>query len=77
MRGKFLLQMMLALFLLPSVTAYAAKIDVYRDTILSKHFTLKYEIMNPPIYYTSNDADLGFKGMTNSISEGVYDVLHG
>ena len=77
MRGKFFLKMMLALFLLPSVTANAAKTDVYRDAILAKHFTLKYEFVSPPIYRTSNNAELGFKGMTNSVSEGIYGTPHG
>ncbi len=77
MRGKFLLQMMLALFLLPSVTANAAKTDIYRDTILSKHFTLKYTVENPPVYQTNNSAYLGFSGMSNNASAGIYSTPHG
>ena len=77
MRGKIFLKTMLALFLLPSVTANAEKADLYRDAILSKHFTLKYEVVTPPVYQTNNDADLGFHGMTSSISSGVYNAPHG
>ena len=77
MRGKFLLQMMLALFLIPSVTATASKTDPYRDAILSKNFTLKYTVEIPPTFKTSNDANFGSKGMTIKDSMNFSDFPHG
>ena len=39
-----------------SNSADAAKVDIYRDAILNKTFTIKYEIANPPVFETNKNA---------------------
>lgn len=40
----------------------AAKIDVYRDAIINKNFTLKYEIETVPVYNSMREGSLTFRG---------------
>ena len=62
------------LVLCPSVQA--AKVDMYRDLLLSKKFTLKYDVQEIPIIQTSNDAVLTNRGLANKLATGFEGFPH-
>ena len=73
MRKIFLLW---TLLLILSSTVDAAKVDVYRNALLNKNFTLKYEVVDVPIVETSHDAVFTGKGLTNKKFTSLLDYLH-
>ena len=60
MLQKIFLTFIVIIFI--SNSAYAAKIDAYRNAIKNKTFTIKYQITNPPIYQSNNEGKLANKG---------------
>lgn len=56
----------------------AAKVDMYREALLNKNFTLKYEIVKVPIYQSMREGMLTFKGalLSRNIQE-ISDIPHG
>ena len=73
MRKIFLL--LTTLLVLTSV-ASAAKVDMYRDALVNKSFTLKYEVVEVPIVETSRDAVFVGKGLRFKKSQSIFDYLH-
>ena len=73
MRKIFLL--LTTLFVLTSPTD-AAKVDMYRDALLNKSFTLKYEIVEVPIVETSRDAIYSLGGLHTKEDKNIFDYLH-
>ena len=64
-------------FILTSWTE-AAKVDIYRNALINKNFTLKYEITKVPVYSSMREGSLTFEGALNDkISKKLSDVLHG
>ena len=73
MRKIFLL---LATLLVLTSVASAAKVDMYRDALLNKSFTLKYEVVEVPIVETSHDAIFTGRGLRNKEVKDIFDYLH-
>ena len=57
MKFKFLTAIMLALFMMISA-GEAAKVDIYRNALINKSFTIKYEIITPPTRQTNKSATI-------------------
>lgn len=72
-RKIFLLGTLLLIF---SSTVDAAKVDIYREALLNKSFTLKYEIVDVPIVETSHDAIYSSKGLVKKEHTSFWDYLH-
>lgn len=52
----------------------AAKIDLYRDAIINKNFTLKYEIKTAPVYNSMKEGSLTFHGdLLNKVQQKSAD----
>ena len=73
MRKIFLL---LATLLILTSSVDAAKVDMYRDALLNKSFTLKYEVVEVPIVETSHDATFTGRGLRNKEVKDIFDYLH-
>lgn len=65
-----------AILLLFSSTVDAAKADMYREALLNKTFTLKYEVVDVPIVETSRDAVYTSSGLANKEYNSFLDYLH-
>lgn len=74
MHKKFLF-ILTALAIFFSSSAEAAKIDVYREAILNKSYTIKYEISQVPIYRNNKDAAFSDKGL-KEIAFGGFGKKH-
>ena len=57
MKKKFLTALLLGLFAF-SPSSDAAKIDAYRDALVNKSFSIKYEIKQPPVRNTAKYAKI-------------------
>ena len=73
MRKIFLL---LVTLLILTSSVDAAKVDMYRDALLNKSFTLKYEMVEVPVVETSHDAVLTGKGLETKEYISLFDYLH-
>ena len=74
MRKIFLL---LTTLLILTSSVDAAKVDMYRDALLNKSFTLKYEMVEVPVVETSRDAVFTGKGLVNKEPLKLwFDRLH-
>ena len=62
MHKKFLF-ILTAVAMIFATSADASKIDVYRNAILTKSYTIKYEISQVPIYRNNADATFSDKGL--------------
>lgn len=74
MRKVFFVLMTVTLLL--SSSSEAAKIDMYRNALLSKNFTIKYEVNEIPIIRTSKDATLSDKGLSDKLTTGLGNFQH-
>ncbi len=69
---------MLATILILTSSSEAAKIDMYRDALINKNFTLKYEISKVPVHSSMRSGNLTFEGtLQNRNTQNISDVLHG
>ena len=75
MLKKFLI--LLTAIIIFSNQADAAKIDIYRDAILNKNFTIKYEITSPPIYQSNHDGSLSEWGFSQKSTGYNYNMHSG
>lgn len=67
---------LMTVILLLSSSSEAAKIDMYRNALLSKNFTIKYEVNEIPIIRTSKDATLSGKGLSDKLTTGLGNFQH-
>lgn len=68
----------LAAILFFASSADAAKIDIYRNALVNKNFTLKYEITKLPVHSSMREGELTFEGaLNNKINKKISNVLHG
>lgn len=66
-----------AFFILTS-SIEAAKVDIYRNALINKNFTLKYEITKVPVYSSMREGNLTFEGaLQNKVAKKLSDALHG
>ena len=75
MNIKFLIALLASLLTFLS-TSDAAKIDVYRDAMSNKSFTLKYELTRPPVRDSSRDAKFTAKGLIDNAESNFFDLPH-
>lgn len=69
---------MLAVFFILNCSTEAAKVDIYRNALINKNFTLKYEIKQVPVYSSMREGNLTFEGtLQNKVAKKMSDVLHG
>ena len=73
MRKIFIL---LTTLLLLSSSVDAAKVDIYREALHNKTFTLKYEMVEVPIVETSHDAVYSSTGLKKKERTSFLDFLH-
>lgn len=79
MKFNIIITILIMTFLImSSMMCEAAKIDLYRNAMLNKSFTLKYEIKKLPVRRTNKEMNLSNFGLfsrifNNSIIEMLYD----
>ena len=79
MKMKFVMTMVVTLLMIVSV-GKAAKVDMYRDALINKSFTLKYEIITPPIRQVNKEATIQkrfFKEAEVVDKNSVNNLKHG
>ena len=69
-----LIVLLMMLILTSTIISEAAKIDIYREALLNKSFTIKYEIVTPPIHKTNKEAKI-----KQTILSGpeIFDIVNG
>ena len=75
MLKKFLILTVAAIIF--SNSADAAKIDVYRNAILNKTFTIKYEISTPPVVESNGNGNLSDKGFSSAAAGFQFSLQNG
>ena len=74
---RIFLAVLSVIFIL-TTSVEAAKVDVYREALINKNFTLKYEISKIPLYSSMREGNLTFEGaLQNKIQKKMSDVNHG
>ncbi len=73
---KKILFILAAVAMIFSNSVDAAKIDAYRNAILNKSYTIKYEISQIPIHQSKNDATFSEEGLKEKLTSFGKMQLH-